>query len=381
MKEKIAVFTTSDISKVQGSTEPYYVSKSLATEYEAHLYSPTNPNIEGLIHHQIPDCKKIPTLILYNIILLPFFLYHSIKHEYEYIYTYKGFHFSSVLISWVIESEWIVDFRTKPTEQDKEWRELSNEMSFFEIIYYQCLDYVYKITLPYAKAVITLSVPIQNDLVESYGVKSEKICLVPLGVDADKFKPSIVKKTQKNPIDIVYMGSITSRRNIEILIDAISDRGLKTKIRLHIIGDGPEEYIKKLKDDISNSNVSEKVTWHGYVNHDDVPHTLDKMDVAVSPLPAHDSYEVSSPAKMYEYLAMGLPILCTDIRAHRHLLTDEQTGFYFRPESVPSLVKAINKIGRLRQNEWIEIQRAARKLGEDNDWSKRLEKIHAVVEE
>jgi glycosyltransferase involved in cell wall biosynthesis len=47
-----------------------------------------------------------------------------------------------------------------------------------------------------------------------------------------------------------------------------------------------------------------------------------RSDLAISLLPDLESYSVSSPAKVYEYLALGLPVVATDIPAHRRILTD-----------------------------------------------------------
>jgi len=77
MKRKIALLTASDLSKVQGSTEASYVADFLAENYDTHIYSRFDPEIADVTYHEIPNPSVIPALLLYNIILLPYFLYQN----------------------------------------------------------------------------------------------------------------------------------------------------------------------------------------------------------------------------------------------------------------------------------------------------------------
>ncbi|KMT45680.1 hypothetical protein EL22_28485 [Halostagnicola sp. A56] len=90
--------------------------------------------------------------------------------------------------------------------------------------------------------------------------------------------------------------------------------------------------------------------------------------------------QISSLKRLFEYLAMELPILCTDIQAHRNVLSAEQTGFFFEPESHSSLVDAVNRISKLESDDWLKIRQNAREAGEDNNWTSRMELIQKAIE-
>ena len=380
MGYKIALVTTSNLSKVQGSTEAKYVADFLVSEYDTHIYSTADPEIPDVRYHSIPHASVIPALIMYNFLLLPYFLYQNYKHDYDVIYTYKGFNLAPFFVAAFSNCSWIADFQTKPTNQSKEWRKFSGDYNLLASTYYNLFDTLYEFTLSNADAIITLSDPIKDELVTSYGVPEGDISIVPLGVDSARFTPNDLQQIPREPFDIVYMGSIGPQRNLELCIDAIASESLEVDLRLHLVGDGPEDELDELRRIAKEAAVEEAVCWHGYIDHEKIPTVLDSMDVAISPLPAHDSYEVSSPAKLYEYLAMGLPILCTDIQAHRNALIEEQTGFFFEPGSLPSLVDIINLIGELESEEWLDLQQHAREAGKDNDWSSRMELIQKVIE-
>jgi glycosyltransferase involved in cell wall biosynthesis len=380
MGYKIALITTSNLSKVQGSTEATYVADFLVSEYDTHIYSTVNPEIPDARYHSIPHASVIPALIMYNFLLLPYFLYQNYKHDYDVIYTYNGFNVAPFFVAAFSNCSWIADFQTKPTNQSKEWRKISGDYNLLASTYYDLFETLYEFTLSNADAIITLSDPIKDNLITSYDVSKGDISIVPLGVDSARFTPDDLQQIPREPFDIVYVGSVVSQRNLELCIDAIASEQLEVDVRLHIVGDGPKEELAELRQKANEAAVEEAVYWHGYINHEKIPTVLDGMDIAISPLPAHDSYEVSSPAKLYEYLAMGLPIICTDIQAHRNALIGEQTGFFFESGSILSLVDIINRISELESEEWLDLQQHARETGKDNDWSSRMEIIQKVIE-
>lgn len=378
-KKRVAIFTTSDLSTVQGSTEAHYVASEFAEEYDLDVVSRFDPEMLSVEYYPIPNPTLIPAFVLYNFLLLPYFLYLSMKNQYDVIYTYKGFNIAPFLVTLLTGAKWIADFRTKPTGQTKEWSNLSGEMSVLEWAYISVIELGYRLTLPRTHAVIGLSEPVCDHLHREFGVPREKIYLVPLGVDTERFRPGDWIDPRNKPINIVYLGSITPRRGLETVLSAISSSKLKARIQLHIIGSGPEEYERQLREQIKSAGIESEVTWHGYVDHDDLPDRLSGMDAAVSPLPDHDSYEVSSPAKIYEYLAVGLPIVCTDIRAHRTILTENCTGFFYKPGCRESLVDSLNTLSKLNEDQWLNRRKSARETALKNDWSLRIKIIKTAI--
>ncbi|RLM60167.1 glycosyltransferase family 4 protein, partial [Halorubrum sp. Atlit-26R] len=198
-ERKITIFTVSDLSSVQGSTEAHYVAKFLTDQYDTHIYSPTNPEISDVTFHKIPSASFLPALILYNIILVPYFIIQNYKNRYDVIYTYDGFHLTPFLMSVLGDSTWIADFQTKPTGQGKEWKKSSNGYNMIVAAYYNFTDVLYKLTLPRAGSIITLSEPIKDDLVTNYGVSKEKTYIVPLGVNSSTFEPKNLREMPDKP--------------------------------------------------------------------------------------------------------------------------------------------------------------------------------------
>lgn len=380
MSKKIAIFTASDISKTQGSTEVHYLTKYLSEDYNVHVYSCYNPDLDDITYHQILSFSRIPAL-LYNIVFMPYFLTHMWKHDFDLLYSYKDFNLLPYLLSRFTGTRWVIDLRTKPIQQKEEWDEISGVWFYLRQLYYSLYKQIYIFTLPRAEAVITLSHPLKEYLIREYSVESSNIHLVPLGVDVELFQFNENNSEISDSIDLVYLGSITKHRGLDLFINLLAQDKIRNSFHLHLIGDGPQTYIQKLKQKIRDNGLENSVTWYGYVDHDNIPDVLSRMDVAVSPLPEHDSYEVSSPAKIYEYLAVGLPVICTDITPHRNLLKEGETGFFFDYESPETLPSILNKIYKMESTDWQSRRKQARRKALDNSWSSRLKTVTKIIDE
>jgi glycosyltransferase involved in cell wall biosynthesis len=89
----------------------------------------------------------------------------------------------------------------------------------------------------------------------------------------------------------------------------------------------------------------ERVRFVDRVPNADVPTWLAALDVAVMPAirTRHFSYE-TSPLKVFEYLAAGLPIVAGDLPATRLVLRDGENALLADPENPPAMAWAISRL-------------------------------------
>lgn len=379
---KLMVLTQSDISTVQGTTEHHYVINGLSEFYEVHLFAPKDPGFTNVHYHRLPKINLIPSFFWNNIFLYPFFIYHILAISPSILYTYEGFSLLGYSITRLSKLIWVVDLQIPPTQQAKEINDLKNQNNIVRSTYYSLQDWINKRTLPKAQSIITISKEIKNELTSFYRVSDNKITVIPLGVDTEKFNPTKFNSNEEfDQIDLVYLGSIKSFRGIDTVIKAISlNDKIQKSVNFHIVGSDQNRDTQDLKKLAKELGVSENITWHGYVNHEEVPKFLSGMNVAISPLPPHNSYQVSSPAKIFEYLSMGLPIICSDITPHQKILCDGETGFFFEPENPESLAKQLERILELNNDEWQKIRNSCREKALRNSWSEKVETIKQIID-
>jgi glycosyltransferase involved in cell wall biosynthesis len=80
------------------------------------------------------------------------------------------------------------------------------------------------------------------------------------------------------------------------------------------------------------------------VPHDEVWKLLAQAHVGVLPFPDKEKFQVSSPIKLFEYMAAGLPILATRIACHTDVVGDTKYAFWAEQADVPGLLAGLRLI-------------------------------------
>lgn len=62
--------------------------------------------------------------------------------------------------------------------------------------------------------------------------------------------------------------------------------------------------------------------------------------------PDEEKFRVSSPIKLFEYLASGLPLMATRIRCHTDVIQDNDVVFWMDGADVPDIIHALTQIGK-----------------------------------
>jgi len=140
---------------------------------------------------------------------------------------------------------------------------------------------------------------------------------------------------------IVHHGIISPNRGLKNVIEAIAliEKQIPELIFL-IIGEG--EGLVELEDTANKLGIKSKIRFTGKVPYLEVPQYIRSADLAILPFPNISWWSVSSPLKLMEYLAMGIPVVATDIPAHREIA--ENIGGIIlarncRPENLANAIK------------------------------------------
>jgi D-inositol-3-phosphate glycosyltransferase len=173
-------------------------------------------------------------------------------------------------------------------------------------------------------------------LIKHYGASSQKISVVPCGVNLEHFK--IIGKAQArrylgfdNYKIILFVGRIDPLKGIDNLVKALPYLRHIPKLRLVIIGGG--EYsrseIEQLRELARNLEVGNSVAFLGLIKHEQLPYFYNAADVCV--VPSH--YE-SFGLVALESLACGTPVVATDVGNHESVIRQGETGYVIE-DNVP----------------------------------------------
>ena len=218
---------------------------------------------------------------------------------------------------------------------------------------------------------VAISEALADRLVADMGVPREKIAVVPNGVDVHRFDPSHVSARRSAPaFTVLFVGSLTSWQGLDVLLHAAS---AVPDVEIAIAGDGPDR--AALVALAQQLGVTSRVRFLGRVAPDDVPALVAGADVCYS---GHSAFR--SPLKLYEYMAMGRPVISSSVPDAKSALVDGQSGFLFPPGDVERLTDALRQAYTARECLDVMGQRARREVVANHSWDARVAAICAHVE-
>jgi glycosyltransferase involved in cell wall biosynthesis len=155
--------------------------------------------------------------------------------------------------------------------------------------------------------------------------------IVHCGLPIDKYRYRPPKKEIKY---LLCVARLSSEKGHTFLIHALRqlrNRGYDLELRL--AGNGPMKgQLKKLADELG---LAEQVHFLGYLNEDEVIRELHSSDLFVLP-----SFVEGLPVSAMEAMAVGLPVIATNIAGTSELIEDGKTGILVRPSDPEALADA-----------------------------------------
>jgi glycosyltransferase involved in cell wall biosynthesis len=142
------------------------------------------------------------------------------------------------------------------------------------------------------------------------------------------------------PIHLIYIGSLLHVRNLFPLCQAVERSNIEgMKFRLSLVGDGEARH------DLENFalHTDGRIRVWQPVSHDQVPKILGQAHVGVtSPFyPNREIFQASSPIKLFEYMAAGLPILATRMACISDVVKNGDYTFWVGQADVVEFLEAL----------------------------------------
>lgn len=167
---------------------------------------------------------------------------------------------------------------------------------------------------------------------EKYKV-NRNVHIVPTGIETERFYRENLNKEQlvnlkkelkiKDETIITYIGRLAKEKSVELLIDSHVTLLKKHKIKLLIVGSGPDlEHFKKLAKKLK---IEESVIFTGAVPWDKVPYYYGISDIFVTA-----STTETQGLTVIEAMASGLPVVAANDDAFKSAVIDGLNGYLFK---------------------------------------------------
>jgi len=136
---------------------------------------------------------------------------------------------------------------------------------------------------------------------------------IPPTLEEKRYIPKKIKKYDDKKIVIGWTGTFSSRVCLDLIIPDLEVLYRKKKFKFIVIGNF----------EIENKNLDlEVIQW----NADDEIRQLHNFDIGVYPLPVNDWVSGKSGLKALQYMAIGIPAVCTAVGNVKNFIEHDKDG-------------------------------------------------------
>ncbi len=213
---------------------------------------------------------------------------------------------------------------------------------------------------------------IKNKVVE-LGCDGEKITILPVGVNTEKFKFCEKKNKEGESVNILTVGRLVEEKGHEYAIRAIAKAVKKyPQIRYTVAGDGPLK--EKLKSLTAESGLEKNVFFTGLADESEVLNLYEKAHIFILPsIIGENGATEGQGLVLLEAQSSGIPVIASSIGGIPETLSRDNSAFLVPQKDVDAIAE---KIEFLVENPAIRAQsgKSGRKFVEENYDIKSLNK-------
>jgi glycosyltransferase involved in cell wall biosynthesis len=231
-----------------------------------------------------------------------------------------------------------------------------------------------------AAALVTISEGLKDEIVRRYRF-TRPVAVARSAVDLERFPYSWRARDGRRPDGprrIVYVGRLGAWKAVGTLVEAL---GKVPEAHLVLVGAGDGDAGARLRDAARSAGAESRMEIVGHVDHRTVASIIATADVAVHALPADLSIAArdTSPLKLLEYLAVGVPVVAPDLPSIREIVEDGRSAVLVRPGDPEALAAAIR---RLLSDPGLasRLSAAGRAVAERNGWDARARTMTALYD-
>ncbi|OON63806.1 hypothetical protein B0920_10780 [Massilia sp. KIM] len=207
---------------------------------------------------------------------------------------------------------------------------------------------IYRLVLPGARHIFVQS-EAMADWLAAKGFERARMTAVPMGVDAELFDRARIEPVQDPRLDgrrvVLYLGRIAQARRSDFLLDMVEL--LKPDVPdvlLVLAGDAASnDEMDWMRAEIARRGLDSHVLLTGWLPQRTALGYAVRAEVGLSPIPRGALFDVSSPTKLVEYLALGIPSVANDIPDQALVIAQSGAGLCAPMEPAP-FARAVRRL-------------------------------------
>ena len=238
-----------------------------------------------------------------------------------------------------------------------------------------------RISIRLARHVLTVNQPLADRLV-GLGVAPDKVTVVANSPSLGLFDPSRAPRREfacDGVVRLVYAGALSPTYELDVVLAALGVLGrTRPDLPIHLDVYGRDFGEEPLSAQAERLGVADRVTFHGRIPLEAVPAAIAAADIGLAPTRLNRFTEMSLSTKLFEYAAMGKPVVASRLPLVTSTFADGSVVRY-EPGNADSLAAAIAELADDAPGRDARVERT-RSIVEAASWERQGERYVAIVD-
>ena len=145
--------------------------------------------------------------------------------------------------------------------------------------------------------------------------------------------PRVRSARSSDVVRLGYMGGISMAREIHNIVDQLPMLNQQGAVVLDLIGPVNAKYLN----DLQGSLGWQYVNFHGKLSQDQGFNILRAVDFGLIILPDSVDFRFTSPNKLFEYCALGIPFIASDFPDWKTSFGSHDVGYFIDPSALETI--------------------------------------------
>ncbi|MGD1842635.1 MAG: glycosyltransferase family 4 protein [Thermonemataceae bacterium] len=185
---------------------------------------------------------------------------------------------------------------------------------------------------------------VPSEVIQSHlrqrGIAAEKITVITNGADLPQTLEKPVEAPEKY---IIYFGALQSWQGVDTLLKAFRLIGDFSDVKLVICASTKPRKLKEYFKFIDKQGLSDRIIWQYQLKKRPLYNWISGALFSVAPLSAcsRNVEQGCSPLKILESMALGIPVVASDLPVVREIVSNDRIGKLVRPDRPAELARAM----------------------------------------